>query len=126
MLQLIALIILIGSTISVGVILFRKVPALAALPDENITKEGTVAGLFARIKSPPFLKSFSFEILLQKILSKIRILTLKIENQTASWLELLRAKAQKKKVYENDNYWKEIKEGPKFEAKRDSKTGKKE
>jgi len=110
MTELIATIILVSSLIGMAVILFRKIPVLVELPEISLQKEE--GKLFLRLKEKikeisPF-KSFSFEIFLQKLLSKIRILTLKIENKTANWLQKLRERAQKKKL-ENDHYWEELK-----------------
>ena len=53
-------------------------------------------------------KSYSIEILLQKVLSKIRILSLKAEKQTSFWLQKLRERPMKEK--DNDKYWQELKE----------------
>lgn len=112
MAELIAIIILIGSLLGVVGILRSKIPVLAELPELPAEKTGWGA-IFPKLKEKiitlnPF-KSFSFEIFLQKILSKIRILTLKTENKTAGWLKILREKSQQKKEKENDSYWEEIK-----------------
>jgi len=109
MLELIAQIVLISSLGGITIILLRKIPVLSELPEENIgVGETLVSKLTVRIRGVSILKSTSFESFLQKILSKIKILTLKIESKTSFWLEELRTRAQKKKIYENDNYWKEL------------------
>jgi hypothetical protein len=69
-------------------------------------------GFFAKIKKifgkiKKNLKLPSFEIFLQKILSKIKILSLKIETKSEQLLRKLREKTQKKK--ENEKYWQELK-----------------
>jgi len=111
--SLIATIFLFGSLIGIGVMVFRKIPILLTLPEAALEKEGLISRLKKEIlKLNPF-KNFSLEIFLQKTLSKIRILTLKAENKTGSWLQKLREKAQKKKIQENDNYWQEIKKSTK-------------
>jgi len=111
MTELIATIILAISFLGILVILFRKIPVLVELPE--ITKEAQKERFFLKLKDKiqniSFIKSFSAEIFLQKILSKIRILTLKTENKTASWLQKLRERAKRKKTKENDNYWRELK-----------------
>ncbi|MDI6591875.1 MAG: hypothetical protein QME61_03000 [Patescibacteria group bacterium] len=117
--ETIAQIILIGSFIGMGIILYRKIPVLAKLPEVSFKRE---ENLFLRIKNKikeiiP-LKSFSYEILLQKILSKIRILSLKTDNKIANWLQKLREKSQKKKFEENDNYWQKIKKSINLKGKR--------
>jgi hypothetical protein len=114
--ELVAVIILFGSLSGMGVIVFRKIPALVGLP-EIPAAEINWGGIFLKIKEKieilnPF-KSFSREVFLQKILSRIRILSLKSENKTGSWLQKLREKSQKNKFQENDNYWEEIKKSTK-------------
>jgi len=110
-----AIITLFGSFIGMGVILIRKIPALKEL--SNSHPSATLAPplinwykwLGEKIRIPRYFTMPAAEIFLQRILSKIRILTLKLENKTGSWLQKLREKSQKKKFKENDNYWKEIK-----------------
>lgn len=113
--ELIAGIILFGSLLGTGVIILRKIPVLVNLPEvlPQIEKEKLFLRLKTKIKEIPGLKSFSQEVFLQKILSKIRILSLKSENKTGSWLQKLREKSQKNKFQENDNYWEEIKKSTK-------------
>ena len=107
MIELIALIILMSSLIGMGTILFKKIPLLLELP-ETLPSQFSWRAIFSKAKKiiPP--KGFSSEVFLQKILSKIRILTLKTDNKTFSLLQRLREKSQKKKFGENDNYWQEI------------------
>jgi len=109
----IALIIFVFSLIGLAVILFQKVPLLLELP-ETAAVPFDWKEFFTKIKnSSPFFKNFSSEIFLQKILSKVRILTLKTDSQTSSWLQKLRVRSQKKKFEEDDNYWQEIKKSTK-------------
>jgi len=108
--ETIALIIFSGSLIGMAVIIFRKIPALVELP-EILPQKGE-RELFPKLKEKikilnPF-KFFSYEIFLQKILSKIRILSLKTENKTFNWLKQLRTKAKIRKNLDA-NYWEEIK-----------------
>jgi len=114
MTELIASIILIGSLLGMGVILFRKIPILVKLPEVIERPAGENFWLILKkIKNIPGLRSFSFEIFLQKILSKIRILTLKTDNKTSNWLQKLRERSLRKKSKGNDNYWEEIKKSTK-------------
>lgn len=110
MVELIAVIILIGSILGMGVILFRKIPLIKKLPEtaRGLSFETKVLKIKEKIKKLKYSKSPSFEILLQKVLSKIRILSLKAESKTSSWLQRLREKSMKKK--ENDKYWQKLKE----------------
>lgn len=111
MLELIITIILIGSILGMAMIIYRKIPVLVELPEivEGKIKENFLLRLKNKILSFSPLKNFSFEIFLQKIISKVRILTLKIESKTAYWLQQLREKSQKKKSLEKDNYWQKLK-----------------
>jgi len=108
--EIIALIILFCSLIGMALIVWRKIPVLVQLP-ESVGKNQE--SLFLQIKkiitNINFFKKFSWYIFLQKVLSKIRILTLKAENKTAQWLKELREKSQKQKNFENKNYWQELK-----------------
>ena len=115
MIELIATIILVGSLLGMAVILFRKIPVLVKLPEYNPSNALVFfpvkwcKNLKEKIKNISVFKSFSSEIFLQKILSKIRVLSLRVENKIASRLQKLREKALKKKNLENDNYWEELK-----------------
>lgn len=108
MIELIAVLILIGSIIGLGMILFRKIPVLVELPE--IAEKPLLGNFWQKLKEkiknlPPF-KSFSSEVFIQKLLSKIRILTLRIENKIAVELQKLREKGKKKNL---DSYWQELK-----------------
>ena len=112
MFGLIFLIILIGSLVGMGIIVFRKIPLLLELPEAALPQFNWQDPLI-KIKNLLPFRDFSFEIFLQKILSKIRILTLKTDSKTSSWLQKLREKAQRKKFGENDNYWEKLKKSTK-------------
>lgn len=112
--ELVAIIILVGSLLGILVILFRKIPVLVELPEERvIAQERLFFKLRERIKNSRYFRPSYFELFLQKILSKIRILTLKTENQIAIWLQKLRKKSLRKKEEKKDNYWQEIKNSAK-------------
>jgi hypothetical protein len=108
--EITALIILFCSLIGMALIVWRKIPVLVQLP-ESVGKNQE--SLFLQIKkiitNINFFKKFSWYVFLQKVISKIRILTLKAENKTAQWLKELREKSQKQKNFENKNYWQELK-----------------
>jgi len=131
-----AIIILLGSLCGMGVILYRKIPEISELP--KISAEFSLKEKLLKLKEKikilnPF-KSFSGEVFLQKILSKIRILILKTDSKTFSWLQKLRERSKrkissslssadwqtqgmKKKKLENDNYWQELKKVKKEKRK---------
>lgn len=112
MAESIALITLLFSLSGISIIIFRKIPRLLTLP-QDLPFQFNLNNLFLRLKILNPLKDFSFELFLQKVLSKIRILTLRTENKTANWLQRLRARSQEKKFNEDDTYWEEIKKSTK-------------
>jgi hypothetical protein len=61
-----------------------------------------------KIKEFNLFKKFSYELFLQKLISRIRILILKIDNQAFHWLQKLKERVKKKKM-EDDNYWEDLK-----------------
>ena len=107
--EIIAGIILFGSLLGMGAIMLRKIPVLVELPEiiKKPSRQPFWPKLKRKIKNIPGFKSFSYEIFLQKLLSRIRILTLKTDNKTSNWLQRLREKSRKQKP--SDNYWEEIK-----------------
>lgn len=124
----IVLIVLGGSILGIIAILARRIPDLIDLlsiefpktPVKNLDwknyflefKKG-IEKISLKIKEKTKIFRFweisSFELFLQKILSKGRVLILKIENKIAEWLYKLRERTLKKKRLEKDNYWEELK-----------------
>lgn len=107
---LIAKVILSGSLIGIGLILVRKIPVLREIPEAEIERFNwkTFFSKFRRFKI------FSLELILQKLLSKIRILTLIIGRKTESQLQKLREKSERKEAREKDNYWEELRKAKKL------------
>ena len=117
-LEIAAKIILIASLFGMAAIFLRKAPLLASLPKTTLvfeTRKKVLADLLEKAKNLPFLKDFSFEMVLQKILSRFRVFTLKTENKTSHWLEVLRTRAKKNNSEEkkDDNYWETLEEDKK-------------
>ncbi len=112
--EIIAIIILLVSFLGMSVILFRKIPLLLELPETpvEISLKTRLIETKEKIKTSRYFKVPSSEIFLQKLLSKIRILTLRTDNKTANWLQKLREKSQRKK-FKKDDYWKELKKATK-------------
>ena len=107
---LISIVILFLSLAGMAVILLRKMTVLGKLPERDFAfGNSLVCGLRGGLKKMPVIKGFSYELYLQKVLSKIRVLTLKTENKTGSWLERLRQKNCKKNHTNNDGYWDTLK-----------------
>lgn len=111
MIVLIATIVLIFGLSGMLIMLLRKIPVLAGLPKSEKASliESFQRGFLGMIRNIPGIKTFSFETFLQKILSRIRILVLRIENKIAVWLQKLRENNQRKKPDGDDNYWQEVK-----------------
>lgn len=88
----------------------RKFPELLKVSDRKIRKKeiNLIAKFQGKAKAFLSWKGFSYDLFLQKLLSRIRILTLKTDNQTVNWLQKLREKTQNK-LKEGSNYWEEIK-----------------
>lgn len=91
----------------------RKIPVLAELEEtsfapslkEKSKREDSFWKRLDQITWPSYRK------FLHKILSKIRILSLKIERKTSTLLQKLREEAKKKQEIEkNDKYWERLKE----------------
>jgi len=110
-LEIIFIIFLLASLSGIGFILFRKVPILLELPQSSFQKEQIISNIKKEIqrglKIIPGSKKFDYELYLQKILSKVRVLTLKTESQTESWLEKLRRR--RNGHAHNAAYWEELK-----------------
>ena len=118
--ELVAIIILFGSFLGMAAIISRKIPVLAELPEvpARAIRKDTLSKLKEKIKVLNPFKSFSYEIFLQKLLSKIRILSLKTDNKTFNWLQKLREKSKRKKIKENDNYWEELKKSTNLKGRK--------
>ena len=114
-------IILFGSSIGLGGIIFKKISVLKNLPDNysqtSEKKQEFVLRLKAGIKKRNPLKGLSYEMVLEKILTGLRVLSLKLEGKTSNSLQELRQNIEKRKIRENDNYWEKIKKSTKRNSK---------
>ena len=54
---------------------------------------------------------------MQKLLSKLRIYSIKAENKSGKWLEELRKKSQEKRQQFSEDYWKQLKKKRSKEGK---------
>ncbi|MSU60758.1 MAG: hypothetical protein EXS52_02480 [Candidatus Staskawiczbacteria bacterium] len=96
MLQLIVFIIFIASLVGVLFILLKNIPALIQLPQNGTSgfqKNEFVTNIEKKIKDIYF-HFFEKQMLLHKILSKFRLLTLKAERKIDESLSVIRKKAQ--------------------------------
>ena len=110
-------IILLGSSIGLGGIIFKKIPILRTLtdkPSQDFEKKQELGlKLKTGIKKLNPFKGLSYEIFLQKILTGVREFSLRLENRVSNLLQELKRSAEERKVRENDNYWEEIKKATK-------------
>ncbi|MBU2635236.1 hypothetical protein KJ841_02030 [Patescibacteria group bacterium] len=112
MIVLIALIIFLVGITGMGIIIFRKIPALVELPETEIKRPMLFSKLRHKIKNNGTVKSFSSkELLFQKVLSKFRVLTLKTDKKTSNLLVKLRQKSIENKKKFSEDYWKRIRGG---------------
>ena len=108
--ELISLVVLGISFMGMAVVLSRKVSILSKLPEPKGGFGDLLAsGVRNGTKNFPVIKNFSYEVYLQKLLSRVRVLTLKTDHKTSGWLEGLRQKNHKKNHANNDKYWDELK-----------------
>ena len=102
LLYLIPLLILTASLFGMAFIVIKKLPEISSMTSRAEQKPGFNGNgnkIVAAVKD-----RINFEMILQKILSKITVSTLKIGNRTNAWLAHLRQKAKKEK----SNYWEKI------------------
>jgi len=104
MMELFFLLIFISSFLGIVAIFVRKIPLILSFEPP---KEDVISKLKEKVKNlVEISNNFSFEIFLQKLIRRIRILSLKIDNLTLKWLKKLRKKYSEGK---KDNYWDNIK-----------------
>jgi len=111
MVEFIALTVFIGSLAGLFIILVRKIPVLKEIQIDQ-EQERFFPWLKGKIKESWLLirqkifASDSWSVIIQKVLSKTRILALKIEKRTDAMLIQQREKNRHKK--ENEDYWKKL------------------
>ena len=108
----IAQVVLITSFFSMAAILIWKIPVLKELKVNKKTRVRSFLTPRERIKKTLFLKNQRFfkldfwNIFLQRILSKIKVLSLRIEAKSSRLLEKMREKTKKGK--ESEKYWEKV------------------
>ena len=111
--KLAAEIIFIGSFIGLVGMVFRKIPVLSELSEKEIKGKGNKVKLAERLEKINVFRKVSYENFLKKLLTKVRILSLKTDNKTSGWLKKIKDNNQRKKIMEDDNYWDEVKKATK-------------
>ncbi len=77
---------------------FRKAPQLMKFEEEiSAKKDNIFLRIRKRVANISFVKEFSWNNILQKLLSKIRVMILKIETKIGDQLHFLRKSSEKKK-----------------------------
>jgi len=109
MLEIIFIIILFASALGMGTMIFLKRLHLVEVSLKS--RDGSLPRIKKIIGKNGTGKLFSRELLLQKILSKFRVLTIRTENKTSNWLVKLRQKSIENKDKFSEDYWKKIKRG---------------
>jgi len=109
--ELIATIVFGLSVLGITFIILKKIPVLASLNLDDLKQEDVLSAIKSKLQNNKHLRPISREVLLQKILSKIRVFTLKIEEKTSARLKSLRQKSlQKKKSNFSEDYWEKLRE----------------
>ena len=108
---LFAIIILFIGFMGMSVIVIRKIPVLAELSVQQIKGTSTFGKIREKIRNNRVFKSVSKGILLQKILSKVRIFLLRIDDKTNNWLIRLRQKSLKNRSKFSNDFWQKVKKG---------------
>ena len=100
--QVINLLIVLGSLGGIIFILYRKIPLLLALPQEQVKMGNFIKEGIQKITSS---QTFKPEKIIDTTLSKARTLVSKTETQTTQWLEKLRKKSDQHKEKFSESYW---------------------
>lgn len=119
--EFLATIILIGSLLGMVMMVLRKTPVLEELPPMPRRMGPSFFFLgkkFVRFRKKSLVSSFSLKILLQRFLSKLKILALKIETRTEKYLQKLREESRREKQNLSDNYWQKLKQEKKNFSKK--------
>ncbi|MDP3990770.1 MAG: hypothetical protein Q8P63_00480 [Candidatus Nealsonbacteria bacterium] len=110
MVELISVILLFVGLLGACIVLFNKLPSLSKLSEPSGEfKELIISKAKTEVQKIPAVKDLSYELYLQKFLSRIRVLTLKTDHKTSGWLERLRQKNSQKNQTNNNHYWDELK-----------------
>jgi hypothetical protein len=108
--DLISLIVLIVSFLGLSFLIIKKIPALKVMPEPEAIFLKKELKTKIREKTKEVIKENSnfLESVLHKLLSKIRILSLKTDKKMSDWIKKLRDRSVER-TKDFDNYWKEIK-----------------
>lgn len=108
MAETIAEIILGGSLFGIGAIIARKIPLLVEVPEEEIEDFSFKTPFLIIIRKAKKSKIFAFDLILQKLLSKVRVIALRFDKRTEEQLRKLRERSKRRQEIEGDDYWQEL------------------
>lgn len=114
MTEVIALSIMIGSSIGMGIIILRRIPTLRTMDVRQKHRKSFAGETKRKIQrvSYRFLtkisEAFRWNVILQRSLSKMKIWNLKIESKINHWLALIRERSRREK--ESEGYWQTLKD----------------
>ena len=116
--EIIASILLFVSFFGLLFVIAPKLHQLSALPSKSSSFKDLAKQLKTKVEQSQVVKPlFAPELLLQKLLSKLRIYSIKAENKSGKWLEELRKKSQEKRQQFSEDYWKQLKKKRSKEGK---------
>ena len=107
--EIIASIILFFSFLGLYALVSRKVPELKEMPEPEVVLIKKDLRKKIKEKTKEVLKENAgiLESMLHKLLSKIRIMSLKVDKKVSDWITKLRNRSLAR-TKDLDNYWKEI------------------
>jgi len=107
--EIIASIVLFFSFLGLSVLILRKVPELREMPEPETVFIKKELRKKIKEKTKEVLKENAgiLESMLHKLLSKIRIMSLKVDKKVSDWITKLRNRSLER-TKDLDNYWKEI------------------
>jgi len=98
-------IVLVLSLLGMIALIGKKIPALAKLPENpSRSQEGYLLKLKKKAQDANPLKGTKPEVFLQKMLSRVRILSLKTDNKAMDWIQTLGKRIERK----NNNFFHQI------------------
>jgi hypothetical protein len=109
--EFIAAIVALFSFLGLSFLVLRAVPQLREMPEPEVIFIHKDLRKKIKEKTKEMLKenSNNLESILHKLLSKIRILSLKVDKKVSEWIVKLRSRSLERTKNGLDNYWKEIK-----------------
>jgi uncharacterized protein HemY len=108
--------------VSLGIIIYRKIPLLARLSEEEMIILGRKRGVIQKLREVNYKQHWlNLIIYLEKFLRRIKIIFLKIENMLSKWINGLRRMSQT--MTQKSREWIKQKELKRRKIKEDLSTG---